>query len=176
MPNFMAVQGIPLLRYSKPQPVSLGRVLRQKIAWQTKKWDQRSKLTEEMIPLGETEDAWDGVIARQGRQEGLTNEKLNCRHEADVDDVSSDAESWQSASRAADLSIMQKIKDAERRNLEASRRMVNVLKQERLLAAQEQAESKATKYQGRAMRGVDDFLGTGPGRSWPSRKEMTKGI
>jgi hypothetical protein len=174
VPKFIAVQGIPLLLYSKPQPLSLGKVLRQRLAWQTKKWDQRSKMAEETIPLCEYEDAWDSIVALQGRQEGLANEKS--LHGADVDNGSSDAESWQSASRAADMSIAQIVKNYEQKNLETSRRMFQVLKQERVLAAQEKADLKSRKYEQRVMRGIDRFLAAAPERNLPSLKKMTKGI
>ena len=162
VPKFMAMQGIPLLYYSKPQPASLGRILRQKTAWQMKKWDQRSRAVGELTPLAESEDDWDAFVALQMKQEGLTNEESLLK--ADVAGLNSDAVSWQSASRAADASISQKLRTYEQKNLETSHRMIEILKLERLMAAQEKAELKSKKYEQRTMRGVDEFLAAVPGR------------
>lgn len=142
----MAVQGIPLLQYSKPQPVSLGRVLRQKVAWQTKNWDQHGRIVGELTPLAESEDDWDAFVALQVKQEGLT--KKNSLQQADVAGVKSDAVSWQAASRAAEASIIHKIRIQEQKHLETSRRMIEILKLERSMAAQEKAEIKTKKKRG----------------------------
>lgn len=156
VPRFIITQGIPFLRYSKPQPKSLGNVLRQKIARHTKRWAQRKKLGDETIPLGEDEDAWDALVALQQAKEGLKVEEfaagdvragLNC-----------DPESWTSVSRLADAQLAQSIRTEEKRNMETARRMVEIMKQERALAAQEKAHLESIKYERRVQRRADKLL------------------
>ena len=164
----MAVQGVPFLLYSKPQPLSVGRVLRQKAAWHNKKWDQRTKLMEENIPLGADEDAWDALIALQKKQEGLSNERSMPGD--DENDIVSNAGSWNAVSRFAEASIAQRIRNYDQRNLEASRRMVEIMKQERVLAAKETAGLESRRYEQRLLRRADDFLATATGKQ-RSRKD-----
>jgi hypothetical protein len=167
VPKFMALQGIPFLRYSKPQPWSLGRLLTQKAAWQNKKWDQLNKLTGEITPFAETEDAWDALVALQGEQEGFKND--SSVPEDAVGDRSCDPEPWRSVSLVAEASIDQDIRSFHRRNLATGRQMVEILKQERALAAQEKAESKSRKYEQRILRKVDKFLAANAGGQRPNK-------
>lgn len=152
----MAVQGIPFLLYSKPQSSSLGGLLRQKIAWQDKRWKERAKLNEETIPLGESEDVWDALVALQTGQEGLVNN--SSVPEDDGHGINLGSQSWNSAFRFMELSIAQKIRDFDRRNLETGRRMVEIMQQERLLAAKEKADAVSKKYEKRVSRMTDQYL------------------
>lgn len=169
VPKFTAVQGVPFLLYSKPQPLSLGRLLRQKIAWQLKKWDQRTKLTEGTIPLGESEDGWDSLVALQAKQEGLPTEKFTPEHGAH--DLDPDPISWTSSSRFAEARIGEEINSFDRRNLETGRRLVEILKQERVLAAKEEAESECRKYEGRVLRRANEVLAAAPASQGPRQDE-----
>jgi hypothetical protein len=148
VPYFLAVQGVPFLRYSKPQSPTLGRVLRQKITWEVKKWDQRKRLNNVLIPLGEHEDAWDALVALQEKQEGVTTEKTAAGRNGSA--TNSKLMSWASPTRAAEEGIAQDIRDFDRRNLELSRRMVEILKQERILAAEERLIRKSGKKNNRS--------------------------
>jgi hypothetical protein len=144
VPRFVSVQGISFLHYSKPQSSSLGRVLRQKIAWQASKWGQRKKLSEEIIPLGENEDAWDDLVALQEEREAVTDE--SSKRGDYQDNANIDSTSWNAAARVAEAGIAYDIKKYDQRNLETGRRMVEILKQERVLAANEKAVLRSRKY------------------------------
>ncbi len=153
VPKFVAVQGVPFLLYSKPQPQSLGRLLRHKIAWQLKKWDQRTKLTEETIPLGIYEDAWDTLIASQEKVERHSN-----RTSVPVDNengTSANPTSWNTASQFAEMSLGDQIRSFEQRNLETGRRMFEILKQERVLAANEKEKMDSRRCKVHLFREVN---------------------
>ncbi|OQV06240.1 hypothetical protein CLAIMM_10838 [Cladophialophora immunda] len=64
VPNLILAQGIPLLKYPGPTPVLLNRVLKSKIQWGVRKWAQHLDLAAK-IQLGEWEDEWDAVLARE---------------------------------------------------------------------------------------------------------------
>ncbi|ERF75483.1 hypothetical protein EPUS_07015 [Endocarpon pusillum Z07020] len=145
VPKFVAAQGVPFLLYSKPQPQSLGRLLRQKIAWQHKKWDQRTKLTEETIPLGVCEDAWDALVASQEEVEGHSN-RTSVPEDRETG-ISGDSTSWNSAPQFAAVSVGDKIRSFERRNLETGRRLFEILKQERVLVANEKEKKSSHQVQ-----------------------------
>lgn len=145
IPKFVTVQGVPFLRYSKPQPQILGRLLRQKIAWQKKKWDQRTTLTEETIPLGVCEDAWDALVASQEKVEGHSNGTTV--PEDRETGISADSASWTSEPQFAAISIGEKIRSFERRNLEKGRQLFEILKKERVLVANEKEKKNSHQVQ-----------------------------
>lgn len=156
VPRFVSVQGIPFLRYSKPQSPTLGRVLRQKIAWNIKKWDQRGKLAEVNIRWGENEDAWDALVTQQHRKEVLQHERSTPGHVQT--ELNCELTSWAAASRVADAAIGQKIRNQDLRNAKTSQRMVDILKQERMLAAKEKADLESKKYERRVARRTEGLL------------------
>jgi hypothetical protein len=154
VPNFVATQGLAFLRYTKPMPVSLGRVLRQKSDWVHKKWDQRDQLMAEALPLAQGEDDWDSIVALQSEQEGLATEKIvpeHCDHASHRDSIA-----WTSFPRFADSRLAAAIQRFEQRNLERGLQMVEILKQERVLAANEKAALECKKYEKRVLRRASD--------------------
>jgi hypothetical protein len=54
--------GFPFLRWKKPQPHNLSRVLRQSIETRQKRVTRQWNLSEYWIPLAEYEDRWDGLM------------------------------------------------------------------------------------------------------------------
>lgn len=62
VPNLMSAHGIPMLKYPGPTCVLVNRVIKEKILWGIRKWDQHQDM-EERIAIGELEDAWDKTLA-----------------------------------------------------------------------------------------------------------------
>ncbi|KIW67708.1 hypothetical protein PV04_06940 [Phialophora macrospora] len=65
VPNLILAQGIPLLKYPGPTPVLVNRVLKEKIRWGVRKWEQH-KDVQRRIQIAEWEDEWDSILAREG--------------------------------------------------------------------------------------------------------------
>lgn len=65
VPNLIIAQGIPLLKYPGPTPVLVNRVLKEKILWGVRKWEQHKEM-QVGIQIGEWEDEWDDILAREG--------------------------------------------------------------------------------------------------------------
>jgi len=63
--------GFPFVRWKKPQPAGVSRVLRQKIArrgrWLHRLWH----LEEYWVPLARLEDAWEGMVRGLGAGGGV---------------------------------------------------------------------------------------------------------
>jgi hypothetical protein len=167
VPRFFAAQGLAFLLYSKPQPISLGRVLRQRFAWLHKKWDQRDQLMEESLPLAEGEDEWDSIVALQSEQEGLAQQKIIPGHRDNA--LHPDSIAWTSSPRFAEARLGATIHSFEQRNLERGRQMVEILKQERVLAAQEKAALECKKYEIRVLRRASDVEATSPASQRPKQ-------
>jgi Complex 1 protein (LYR family) len=167
VPKFIATQGLAILLYTKPLPVSLGRVLRQKFDWLHKKWDQRDKLMAEVLPLAQGEDHWDSIIALQSEQEGLATEKIVPEDRDSA--LHCDSITWASFPRFADARLGAAIQRFEQRNLERGRQVVEILKQERVLAAKEKAALECKKYEERELRRASDAQTTSPAGQKPKQ-------
>ena len=144
MPNLVATQGIPFLRYSKPQPIVLSRMIRQKSNWQIKKWGQRGTV-EEAVSWGRHEDDWDTFVEemrREGKGDG-------------GDGSTEDGPGWCDAMQEADVELETKIREDDTKNILLGRRMWDIVVQERELAAKEKAEAKAQIRGQRAVTGTD---------------------
>lgn len=143
VPKFFVVQSIPLLVWSKAHQTRIGGVIRKKMAWRARKWEQRIRLTEQLIPWGSAEDSWDDLICGQAKQEMLKTKGSVIKGEGDS--VLPDAQSWASAYHTALKSVADSIWDHDNKNIERSQRMVETLKWARERAARQKAELKNRK-------------------------------
>jgi hypothetical protein len=135
VPNLVTAQGIPFLRYSKPQPVSLSRVIRQKVLWNEKKWTHRGVL-EEQIHLAGFEDEWDRILERE---HGLTNVDPG-------DTPATFAEpSWTEELRSADEAIFEALRARDGKCAKMGEKMWEVVKQEKTLKRQEKIERRIAR-------------------------------
>jgi hypothetical protein len=117
-------------------------------------------MSEEIIPLGENEDAWDNLIALQEEREVVTDESSkrgDYQNNANIDSTS-----WNAAARLAEAGIAHDIKKHDRKNLETGRRMFEILKQERVLAANEKAVLPSSKYGRRSKSRANEGLVAAP--------------
>lgn len=72
VPVLASANGIPFLRLTKPQPASLSRVLRQKLARRMATFHARIELQNYWLPLAQQEDEWDALVSREaGKGRGL---------------------------------------------------------------------------------------------------------
>ena len=65
VPVLASANGIPFLRLTKPQPASLSRVLRQKLARRMATFHARIELQNYWLPLAQQEDEWDALLSRE---------------------------------------------------------------------------------------------------------------
>ncbi|EXJ59106.1 hypothetical protein A1O7_06537 [Cladophialophora yegresii CBS 114405] len=65
VPNLILAQGVPLLKYPGPTPVLVNRILKEKIRWGVRKWEQH-KDVRRRIQIAEWEDEWDDILAEEG--------------------------------------------------------------------------------------------------------------
>ena len=82
VPNLILAQGIPLLKYPGPTPVIVNRVLKEKILWGIRKWEQHKDVLSR-IQIAEWEDAWDMTLAEE---QMLINEDEAFLRDADAEE------------------------------------------------------------------------------------------
>ena len=143
VPNLISAHGVPFLRYSKPQPISLSRVIRQKQKRDQKKWTQREGLAIDTT-IAQWEDEWDGAVQAQGAQEqGTRQSQLKLVEKLDDSGEANGQEgSWTYEIVSADRKLSRQIKEHDRNNAELGRTMWGIVVKERELAAQEKREAK----------------------------------
>jgi hypothetical protein len=143
VPNLVSAQGIPFLRYSKPQPISLSRVIRQKQDWDQRKWTQQESLKGDMV-IAQWEDEWDEIVAGQMAEEhGQGNGKVRSPRDSDGREGAGGREaSWKHEMVVAEGELYQQIKQSDWKNAEMGRKMWEIVVKERELAAQEKREAK----------------------------------
>ncbi|PVI08581.1 hypothetical protein DM02DRAFT_6491 [Periconia macrospinosa] len=62
VPILASANGIPFLRLGKPQSPALSRVLRQKLQSRTKRFHEKTLLSNYWSPIARQEDAWDDIL------------------------------------------------------------------------------------------------------------------
>ena len=139
----ISVQGLPFLRYSKPQPISLSRVLRQMQDRDQTKADQQDNFKSDVV-IAQWEDEWDDFVETQLAEErGLVEDKLECAQEPKSSAIyDGQEESWRREVVIAERDIRQQIKEYDRKNAEMGRKMWAIVVKERELAAQEKRQAK----------------------------------
>ena len=169
VPNLVSAQGIPFLRYSKPQPVSLSRVLRQKQSWTLQKWEQKKELEYDLV-IANWEDQWDDIIERQISEETSQEEESEESTLFEPQDFDSreedwgDRMSWNYAVRMAEEEITQKIMAKDQLNAAMGAKMWEIVLKERELAAQEKIATRDQRRIERKAASVHDEIGqTEPG-------------
>lgn len=65
VPILASANGVPFLRLRKPQPESLSRVIRQKLARRMKDFDDKILCSHYWVPLASYEDEWDLILEQQ---------------------------------------------------------------------------------------------------------------
>lgn len=135
VPNLVTAQGIPFLRYSKPQPISLSRVIRQKVLWNEKNWTQRGVLEEKILIAG-FENTWDRILREE---HGIVD------GDAEESSVIPAEPSWTHEFRSTDAAISEALRAKDRKNAEMGVLMWEVVKKETALKRQEKTERRAAR-------------------------------
>ena len=149
VPYLVLAQGVPFLRYSKPQPISLGRVLRQYQKWEQKKWDQKRE-AEADIRIGMWEDEWEDLVEGRGQQQGVQDtggmSSLSLRGDNRNTNLNRRVEpSWSKEPIDLEYDLTTQINEKDRKHGEMGRRMWEVVVKERELAEQEKNNSKSQR-------------------------------
>lgn len=143
VPNLISAQGVPFLRYSKPQPISLSRVIGQKQERDQRKWTQREGLAADTI-IAQWEDEWDEAVqAQMAKEQGRGQRSLKPADKLKGSGETNDQEErWKYEIVSAERELYRQIKENDRKNAELGRTMWEIVVKERELAAQEKREAK----------------------------------
>ncbi|MCJ1387521.1 hypothetical protein MMC18_000364 [Xylographa bjoerkii] len=119
VPKLVNTNGIPHLRFKKPQSPFLSRIIRDKIRQREKRFNRLQLLTGE-IGMAQAEDEWDSILKR------------NCGIEDDS------SISWKTAPVSAIQGIKGHIQASHSKNTKLGRKMYRIVEMEKALAEEEQ--------------------------------------
>ncbi|KIW13121.1 hypothetical protein PV08_08308 [Exophiala spinifera] len=140
VPNLIVTQGIPVLKYPGPQPVLINRVVKNKIKWGIKTFNQHKQL-EDQRHLAECEDEWDDIVqTRHGVKKGVEEAEEG---------------KWVQSIRDADAHLEKRLAEQMRRNTELSGKFHEIVVAERELKEKERREAKHQRRMARK-RALDE--------------------
>ncbi|KIV78641.1 hypothetical protein PV11_06274 [Exophiala sideris] len=131
VPNLIVTQGIPVLKYSGPQPVLLNRVIKNKVKVGLRRFKQHEGL-EIGADLAECEDDWDHIIRKH---HGIDDAKAPGRS-------TSDQATWRQTFVDADHELTDKYVDQQRKHADLGKRLWQIVLAERELKEKERREAK----------------------------------
>lgn len=67
VPSLVNANGIPFVRWKKPQPESISRVLRYLIRMRITRWRDFDRVNDYHVPLAKREDEWDEMVQKLGK-------------------------------------------------------------------------------------------------------------
>ena len=146
VPELIATHGVPFLRYSKPQPASLSRIIRQRGQRHQKWWTQKEELEADR-KIAEWEDDWDEIVEAQAADERTLKlyNTPSWQWPYGSGKVERSEETWSHEPHMAETEVMQRIRDEDRYYADLGKKMWEVVVKERELAVQEKREAKIQK-------------------------------
>jgi len=135
VPKLVNANALPILRWKKPQPESLSRVIRDKVNQKQRRMTMRNELQDYGLPMGQWEDEWDRLVREQG---GGREEEEEPR--------------WAEAVRLGIRGLVRDVEELKVRGKEMARRMAEIVERERELAEGERRERLEKRRAERAAR------------------------
>ncbi|KAF2813397.1 uncharacterized protein BDZ99DRAFT_460645 [Mytilinidion resinicola] len=121
IPKLVSASGVPFLRFTKPQPRNLSRIIRQKIDGKNKRFETRVIHSNYWLPLAQQEDAWDGLLMRWVKPEEREPR-------------------WAEEHRIALKDILRKSEEKKDETIRLAKLMQNIVERETELARMEELE------------------------------------
>jgi hypothetical protein len=122
VPFLVSAGQLPFVRFKKPQPSNVSRVLRDLRKQREVRFEQRYALQDYYIPLAEYEDQWDVLVGEQ-------NGEIKSGMELGL--------GWAHFMRVQRGEISDKISDADRKSKELAATMLDIINSEARLAEKE---------------------------------------
>lgn len=135
--------------YSKPQPLSLGRILRWKNDKTQKRMDWTQAVEHEMLPEAQQEDDWDDMLEAVF---GIGDSDNPDAHDAEIEGEDVDANRWTSEANALRHSMSIEHIQQKTNRTRTARLMQGIIDREEVLAQKEKAERKSFKTMNRQLK------------------------
>ncbi|KAF2431140.1 hypothetical protein EJ08DRAFT_696813 [Tothia fuscella] len=142
VPNFVNASQLPFLRWKKPQPENVSRVIRDLYKQRIKRLDYVHQLQDYYIPLAQYEEDWDMHLKREfGAVEG-----------------SRDREGWVKPMKEVAWDIERTVKEKDEKSQVLMGEFLDIVKREKELAGEEKEDRKRKAKERRAANKRDALL------------------
>ncbi|KAF2668106.1 hypothetical protein BT63DRAFT_457408 [Microthyrium microscopicum] len=131
VPFMVNANGLPFIRWKKPQPKNVSRTIWMKLRTQQRQLDQVQAIAALHWPLADREDEWDGMMKRLGAEYEETRGR------------------WAEAVEGYEKELSDKWRADKKRDRERVERFTKIIWRERELAEKERVERKALKLEKR---------------------------
>jgi hypothetical protein len=135
VPFMVNANGFPFVRWKKPQPANVSRVLRQLIKTHQKRISYVHALTNFWIPLSQYEDQWDEIVRQQ------------CKIPQDME-VSMEEDLYASTMREELAAVNGLINERRKRSNELAKKMQGIVDREAELAKMESEQAMESLIKG----------------------------
>lgn len=155
VPKLVGVHTVfPFLRFKKPQSPFLSRILRNKVKKKHLRYDRIEKM-DELVVIGEWEDAWDRVVENCSFEDSLREETRKAGSlEWEDDEYEEEKEwrprpnigdSWTSEAKKAIMETWRANAREAKKSRQLGDKMVEIIEQEKKLAEEERRERRHLK-------------------------------
>ncbi|KAK3079304.1 hypothetical protein LTS18_005190 [Coniosporium uncinatum] len=146
IPHVVNANGVPFLRFKRPQPENLTRLLRSKMENKFRRVEREQELEGYWVPLAGGEDGWDEVLERCCGPLPTTTRWKQEEGKA-VRETK-----WVDVYKQALWDVRRAVKETERGNRELTRKMTDLAGREQVLADMERGTRVVAKEKRRAER------------------------
>jgi len=138
VPFLVHATGLPFVRWKKPQPENVTRLLQTKIVKRQRRLDDLDAIENQLGPMATLEDNWDSLVKRLKKEESGKNQNT-CVLEVD--------DQW-SGSFKQDIfeyegQLRRMFHETDSRSIQLAKRFTAIVLKERELAEKERKERKA---------------------------------
>jgi hypothetical protein len=131
IPFLVSANHFPFVRYKKPQPANVSRVIRNLIEQRFKRFERRYALEDYFIPLAKYEDQWEALLVKEFGELNVFDDR---------DDL------WVTPMWESQREVSRLISEMDRRSEKLGRKMLDVVNKEKEWAAKEDEENKRVKW------------------------------
>jgi hypothetical protein len=140
-PFFVSASQLPFVRWKKPQPPYVSRVIRDLQKQRQHRHDRRYALMDYFIPLAKNEDEWDERMLSLMKQQENDKEKTDG--------------TWLAPMLAQLDDVSESIMEMNKKSSELAKRMLDVVNQEKQLVETEKVERRRAAWERRQAMKVD---------------------
>jgi hypothetical protein len=147
VPFMVNANGFPFVRWKKPQPANVSRVLRQNIKQHQKRVSYIYALTDFWIPLAQYEDQWEEIVRQQ------------CEVPQDLGE-SMEGELYAQVMREELAAVHRLIYEKQTRSIELATKMQDIVDREAELAMAEKEQAKELPTKKGTLHAMNEIKGT----------------
>jgi hypothetical protein len=131
VPFLVNAAGLPFIRWRKPQPENVSRVLKTKLAVRQRRLDEMDAIEGKLAPMADREDEWDRLVGQ-----------LNDTAKA-AEDLIERPYSFAGEVKAYEKDLRTAFSEADEKSVQMGKRFTAIVLKEREFAQRERADRKA---------------------------------